>query len=119
MPAAMVKVYTTPDPTDLAHVQGLLQQAGIQTCVMNESTSVATGDIPFQHAAPELWVTNPADAPRAREIIEAYEARREAQPPQQPPWKCPHCGEMIEAQFSECWKCGTAREDNPRTGRDA
>lgn len=26
-------------------------------------------------------------------------------------WKCKKCGEGIEGQFSECWKCGASREE--------
>ena len=25
------------------------------------------------------------------------------------PWKCPQCGEPLEAQFEACWNCGTPR----------
>lgn len=25
------------------------------------------------------------------------------------PWRCPECGEEIDAQFTDCWKCGTSR----------
>jgi len=25
------------------------------------------------------------------------------------PWRCAACGEEIEGQFRECWKCGSAR----------
>ena len=28
-------------------------------------------------------------------------------------WLCPHCGEEIEEQFDQCWKCGTARSGSP------
>ena len=26
-----------------------------------------------------------------------------------PPWRCPSCDEIVEAQFQACWKCGTAK----------
>ena len=26
-------------------------------------------------------------------------------------WGCPKCGEMLEPQFNECWKCGYLREE--------
>ena len=24
-------------------------------------------------------------------------------------WTCAHCGENLEGQFTECWKCGATR----------
>jgi hypothetical protein len=26
------------------------------------------------------------------------------------PWKCPKCGEEIDPQFAQCWKCGAIAE---------
>ena len=28
-----------------------------------------------------------------------------------PSWRCVTCGEVIEGQFSQCWRCGSERPD--------
>ena len=52
---------------------------------------------------PELWVRRPGDALRARGLIE------QVLHPDVPgePWTCPGCGERLEAQFAQCWRCAT------------
>ncbi len=25
-------------------------------------------------------------------------------------WQCSYCGEVLEQQFTDCWKCGTGRD---------
>ncbi|MHC4331384.1 MAG: DUF7577 domain-containing protein, partial [Planctomycetota bacterium] len=31
------------------------------------------------------------------------------------PWTCPNCGEEVEAQFTNCWKCGANRSAETQT----
>jgi hypothetical protein len=46
-------------------------------------------------------VRQPGEALRARGLIdEALQPVEAAEP-----WQCPGCGERIEAQFSQCWRC--------------
>jgi DNA-directed RNA polymerase subunit RPC12/RpoP len=40
----------------------------------------------------------------ARQLLEASMAKSETL---DKPWQCQGCGEKIEAQFTQCWKCGT------------
>lgn len=49
-----------------------------------------------------LWAVN---RKKLEQIDQAYRSK-------QPPtvgagvsWKCPRCGEKLEAQFASCWKC--------------
>jgi DNA-directed RNA polymerase subunit RPC12/RpoP len=44
------------------------------------------------------------DWKRLRQLLEALMAKPETL---DKPWQCPSCGEKIEAQFTQCWKCGT------------
>jgi hypothetical protein len=84
-----------------------LAEEGIQSTVQGETLSHASGAIPFAETFPTVWVRE-EDFDRA----EAAMARFEAVPKHQPtgtPWKCPACGESIEPQFTECWKCGASR----------
>jgi hypothetical protein len=35
--------------------------------------------------------------------------------PMPPPWICPQCGEELEGQFGQCWKCQTPHPDQRLT----
>jgi DNA-directed RNA polymerase subunit RPC12/RpoP len=47
-------------------------------------------------------VDDPADADRAKAIIEKFKTTRSSGPPV----KCPHCGEENPGTFDLCWNCG-------------
>jgi len=81
--------------------KSLLEEAGIPCLIRNEYLSVAAGEVPF--IPPELWIVNDEDYPRAKAIVDAY---RNAKIEPRDSWVCPGCGEMIEGQFTACWKCG-------------
>jgi ribosomal protein L37AE/L43A len=55
-----------------------------------------------------------ADAQRAEPIVERYrqtDAANAADDAERPraTWTCPQCGEKVEDQFTNCWKCGHSR----------
>ena len=86
-------------------IKGILEAEGIAGEVRGESLSGAVGTLPLYEAWPSVWVAD-GDAARANElVIEAF--RREDAGGEV--WTCPGCGEQLEAQFSECWQCGTSR----------
>ena len=89
----MIRVYTAADPADAQLVCDLLNDRGLKAVVQGEALWAARGDIP----------AGPTTAPS---LIAEYETRPKEHPP---PWKCPKCGEKVEGQFSECWKCGAKR----------
>ena len=101
----MKRVFCSDDQTAIGIVCGLLSQARIETRVLNESTASVLGSVPFFVALPEVHVLHDEDEPRARTIIAQFESGvvRDALPNQ--PWICPRCGETIEGQFTDCWKC--------------
>ena len=54
---------------------------------------------------PQVWVDDPADEKRAREVIEDF-----ARAPAAPTLECPACGEDNPGAFELCWKCGAGLE---------
>ena len=97
----MRKVHTAESMVEIAHLRNLLESEGIACVVRNERLAGALGEIPFVECWPELWVRQPGEALRARGLIdEALQPVEAAEP-----WQCPGCGERIEAQFSQCWRC--------------
>jgi hypothetical protein len=86
---------------EIAHLRNVLESAGIRCMVRNDRLAGALGEIPFVECWPELWVHEPGQALRARGLID--EAMRPG--PADEPWQCPSCGECIEPQFAQCWRC--------------
>jgi hypothetical protein len=72
--------------------------------VRNTQLASAIGDIPWLECAPQLWVIDDLDEGRARLLLAELHRAQAG-----PPWTCATCGELLEAQFGQCWKCGSAR----------
>ncbi len=100
----MKMLFTSPEGPEVGLVKGLLDEAGIPCEVRNENSyaSFAAGSF-----APELWVLDDADFPKAAELRDAWCQSNAATGDS---WICPSCGEKSEGQFASCWKCGTARK---------
>ena len=79
----------------------MLEAAGIRAVVRNEFLSSAMGELPPAECQAEVWVLNDADAQRAEAILLAS-------PASGPDWTC-GCGEVLGAQFTQCWRCGAYR----------
>ena len=101
----MLLVYSSPNPLMVGHIRNLLEVEDIACLVKNEYLSGAAGELPPTEAWPEIWVIEPRDHEHAREIV----ANALQEPPTIERWACPQCGEVIEGQFTECWKCGYSR----------
>ena len=87
-----------------AHFAGALRAAGIECEVRNTVLSGALGEIPFLECAPQIWIRSALDEARARELIDQLRT-----PIAGEPWTCGQCGEVLEAQFAQCWNCSASR----------
>jgi hypothetical protein len=103
----MMKLMRAPNVVIGQHWINLLAAAGIPCQLHNRYLSGAIGEIPADQCAPELWLVDERDEALARKLIDA--ARR-GPAVDAPAWRCAHCGESLEAQFTVCWNCGTARD---------
>jgi hypothetical protein len=102
-----MKMLTRCDhPLQAAHLANALRAAGIRCEVRNTVLSGAIGDIPWLECAPQIWLADASDEARASALLAELRA-----PAGGPAWRCAKCGETLEAQFGECWNCGTARQD--------
>ena len=102
----MKKVYSSPNFTLSSLFRNILEENGIACVMKNEHISNLGGEVPTNECWPEVWVVNDEDYGKAVEIINANSA-----PGNSPSenWKCPRCGENIEGQFTQCWKCGAEK----------
>ncbi|HZZ42053.1 MAG TPA: DUF2007 domain-containing protein [Tepidisphaeraceae bacterium] len=95
------------DGLEAHFLQALLAAEDIPSSIVGESLEQLIGSLPLAAGRPQLWIDS-ADASRATPLI--ANARSHNHPiTTQPAWQCPHCSELIEGQFSECWKCQTPR----------
>ena len=74
--------------------------------IFNANASSVAGELPIEASLPQIWIENPGDEARARELIAAF--FRPA--PAGPPVRCPKCGEENPSSFDLCWACGTGLE---------
>lgn len=114
-------------------IRGVLDDAGIATLVEQELPLGTYGRLVGFRASVGIYLTRDEDYERAREIALQHSPRPDVcetcgydltglQDPRCPecgtafnlrspsaPWTCANCGEQIEGQFTECWKCGSPK----------
>jgi len=104
----MKRVYSAENGLMMDYLQGLLEDRGIHCMIRNQLLSGAAGELPPIETWPTLWVLDDRDAELAEALI--AEALQVPDSPRDE-WRCPQCGEAIEAQFSQCWRCGAVRPE--------
>jgi len=103
----MKKIYTTKDPLMVGHLKNVLATFDIQCVTKNYELSSAAGELPPIECWPELWVLDDSRCAEAEAILKKTLAPLKSV---KKSWQCVGCGEEIEGQFSECWKCGRSRD---------
>ena len=102
----MKRVYSSHDLIGVHHARNLLDAAGIPAVVRNDLLSSAMGELPPVECQAEVWVLDDAQVAHAERIL------REGRLPlaqEMESWRCTGCGETLEAQFMQCWRCGATR----------
>lgn len=113
----MRHVYTGRDEMDAHFVKGLLQQEGIGAVVTGESLEAVWSTLPLSATSPPGVYVPDEDEERAIKIVRDYRqvdrtnADEAVEDAPRATWKCPNCGQAVEEQFTECWKCGHSRPD--------
>jgi hypothetical protein len=96
-------VFSSFDLIAAHHARNLLEAQGIRAVVKNERLASAMGELPPAECQAEVWVLDPALAAHAERLLrEGAEVSGDA-------WTCAACGERLEPQFAQCWRCGGAR----------
>ncbi len=103
----MKKIYTSRDNIIINQLKDILESNGIHCVIKNELLAPLAGLLPPAEVWPELWILDDAKEAEAREIFKNTLTESKNNP-----WECPGCGEKIEGQFSECWRCGENRTNN-------
>jgi hypothetical protein len=108
----MQHVYTARDAMDAHFVRGLLEQEGVRAVVQGESLQETWGGLSLSaENLPTVWVED-ADVAKAEPVIRRYRETDRANADDnvadapRATWTCANCGERVEMQFEQCWKCG-------------
>ena len=105
----MKQVFVAQHPTEAHFVKGLLEADGIPAEVHGESLFGARGEAPVTpDTLPSVWV-NESDTSGALQVLADYGRRATPAAAAANTWRCPSCGESVEPQFTECWRCGASR----------
>ena len=117
-------------------VRGVLEAADIPAVVREDTPLGIYGKVSGFRTSASVYVLRDEDHARAMEVALRHQPRPEAcetcgynltglrdprcpecgtpfhMPPTQAAWRCGNCGESIEGQFTDCWKCGAGRTDD-------
>lgn len=88
-------------------VRGLLESNGIKAVVRGEFLTSGWGELPVDVCS--VWISDDRQFERANALLVSYLNGDVARELRSRNWRCPKCGEQLEGQFNECWKCLTAR----------
>jgi len=102
-------VYSSANFLIVEHYKNVLETEGIPCIVKNRFLASAAGELPPTETWPVLCVIEDAHLPRAQEIINSEKTISEQD---NQAWPCKNCGETIEGQFSQCWRCGDFKSEN-------
>jgi Putative prokaryotic signal transducing protein len=100
----MKRVFRAASLIQVAHARNVLLTAGIQSELRNQYLAGALGDLPMLETWPQLFVADDDESAALRALARAAAA------PTGKPWTCPQCGEHLEPQFTNCWRCGASAQ---------
>jgi len=104
----MIKVFIAKNPTEAHLVEGLMRSQGIEAEVRGEALFAVNGAPAIASMRPSVWVPGPREqVEQAEKILARYHGGSVPMPGSG--WTCPECGEAHEAQFTDCWHCGSAQ----------
>lgn len=95
----MKKIFSSQNVSLVNFYKEILEINGIASIVKNYYLTSGIGDLPPNEVVPELWILDDQQYKQAKALLSAEKG---------PPWQC-LCGEKIEGQFEQCWKCGHLR----------
>ena len=106
----MKQVYLASDFLSVQLVKDYLESSGIECMIKGELLIGAIGELPA-NSYPSIWVIDDENYAEAKLLVEKYEKGERDDRPDRGVWKCIGCDELIDAQFTQCWKCGKERTD--------
>jgi hypothetical protein len=103
----MKQVHAARHAIEAHLVRGLLISHGIPAEVRGEFLTSGWGELPVDVCS--VWVTDDAQFEAANELLVSFFKGSFARIFGGESWTCSACGETLEGQFTQCWKCGAAK----------
>jgi hypothetical protein len=103
----MKQVHAARHAVEAHLVRGFLVSHGISAEVRGEFLTSGWGELPVDVCS--VWVTDDAQFDAANDLLVAFFTGSFARTFRGESWTCPGCGEKLEGQFTQCWKCGAAK----------
>ena len=103
----MKRVFRAASLLQVAHARNVLLTAGIESELRNQYLAGALGDLPMLETWPQLYVEDADEGLALRALARAAAA------PIGAAWTCEVCGELLEPQFTSCWRCGASTSNIP------
>jgi hypothetical protein len=101
----MKRVFRAASLIQVAHARNVLLSAGIPSELRNQYLAGALGDLPMLETWPQLYVDDEDEQLALRALARAAAA------PTGDSWTCGQCSEVLEPQFTHCWRCGSTVSD--------
>ncbi len=90
--------------------KGLLAENGIEALIGKDDCGGMMPNLQVS-AGVRLYVL-PRDVEKSENLLKMLsneDINPQAEDPADTSWQCSNCGEELEQQFTDCWKCGTSR----------
>src|SRR5262245_39077234 len=114
-----VSIYSAATEMQAEFLVQVLGSHGIEATTTGSALAPLMGYLPATYARTRVLVDE-AEVASARAIVEDFErSQRNPRGPAGESWVCSNCGEIIEAQFTDCWNCQTARGESSTADSDA
>ena len=105
----MKQIHVARHATEAHLVRGFLESNGIEAIVRGEYLTSGWGELPTDLCS--VWIIDDERFTRANELLIAFLKGSLARIHGGESWQCSQCGERLEGQFTQCWKCGTTRPE--------
>lgn len=104
----MLKLYEAANRVEAQLLKDFMQYRGVETVIIGDYLAGAAGELPV-NIYPEVWVLKDDDLTKAEQLVQEFSSIG-VENPSKGVWRCPTCGEEVEANFGLCWNCATPRE---------
>jgi len=102
------QIYSARDLLEAQLLKDFILDHQIDVLIKGDLLLGAIGELPAD-TTPSVWVLDDDEYDRAKELVLVFKGRDKTSQVELTVWKCLECDELIESQFSECWKCGKTR----------
>jgi hypothetical protein len=103
----MKPLHNARHATEAHLIRGYLEAQGITVVISGEFLAGGIGDLPADVC--KVWIADDREFARADDLLRQFLHGEAAHRHAHEGWRCGHCNEAIEGQFTACWKCGSVR----------